>query len=209
MNLLEHHKQFVVRGYARFMNLTQIIDEFLHVFPDDIEALCGIPYVDEEQFLEEYVAKEKKRALKNGTSEYDNYNDALYDAQVEYDEKIEPQIEEIRKILTSRFRRLDISHKRFPRKYRALFDQVQRQHFQSLHTKNLENPQNAIEELETLYNFIREDIFEHKDLTQVPLAHQILRSIVTSKNLLERKGALDVEPQPETLQQENLNLLND
>ena len=207
MKLQERHKQFVIRGYAQFLNLSQIIDEFLHAFPDDIEALCGIPYVDENQFLDEYIAREQELALKKGEPE--DYPELLWEAEDEYAEKIEPQIEEIRKILASRFRRLDINHKRFPRKYRALFDQVQREHFQNLHTGSLENPKNVIEELETLYNLVRENIFEHQDLTQVRLAHQILKSIVTSKNLLEKKGALNVKPQSETPQQETLNVLSD
>lgn len=199
MELQERHKEFVVRGYAQFMDLSEIIDEFIGTFSEDIEEICGIPYIDEIQYLDKYVeqARKAEQEIEEKFREVYEYDEYLVYGEELFNEEIDPQNRKIYDILSSRFRRLDINHQRFPKKYRKLFQQARLDYFRQLQTKNLDNPYNAIEELESLFNVVKKQILEEQDFTKIPLAHQIIKSIITSKKMVAQKHVQGSKSLPE------------
>ena len=53
MKLAEKHKQFVVRRFARFMKVKDIVEEFVEEFEDDLE--------DSYEIFDEFVSKHERR----------------------------------------------------------------------------------------------------------------------------------------------------
>lgn len=171
MQLQEHHKQFVVRRYARFMDRDDIVDDFINNFREDIEELCGKPYETEEEFIDRYKRSKEVQHVS-------------YSKRIEESEEMFSVIAgvinyHIERLLTNRFRRLDINHPQFPEKYRDLFNATRDAHLNMDDVIDLQDTQNIVMELEMLYNIVKTTIYKDDDITLIPLAHQLLKSILT------------------------------
>ena len=229
MKLEEKHKEFVVKCFARFMTLTQIVDAFMEEFEDDLPPadLSGLPTIEElieedhgeeesqiklefiDDFIEEHreIFEEKygdkademlnERALEDYDFEYlQDYTNAR--------DKLRNQIltahkELLRENLFNRFRRLDINHGQFPDKYKALFKDTRDEFGKNYRIPNLSVMENVVRELEILYGYEKQHIFQHsnsKDVTKhVTLAHQILKTIIACNAIDAKPEVVDVTPQ--------------
>ena len=100
--------------------------------------------------------------------------------------------------LSDRLRRLNITHRQFPEKYRDLFNQTRKEYFLSYRAENLQNSDNVILELETLYGYVKQRIFEEVNskeaMKHVNLAHNILKTIATCNTSNAKQEVLDVTP---------------
>ena len=229
MKLEEKHKEFVVKCFARFMTLTQIVDAFMEEFEDDLPPadLSGLPTIEELieedhgeeesqiklEFIDDFI--EEHREIfeeKYGDKADEMLNEqALEDYDVEYlqdytnaRDKLRNQIltahkELLRENLFNRFRRLNIDHRQFPDKYKGLFHKTRDEFCDNYRIPDLDVPENIGRELETLYGFVRQRIFQHrnsKDVMQhVTLAHQILKTIIAYNAIDAKPEVVDVTPQ--------------
>ena len=229
MKLEEKHKEFVVKCFARFMTLTNIVDAFLEEFEDDlpppdmseaitVEYLMAEPLNDfdvedksefvvgfieefEEEFKEEYGDEAEKRLNQEALEEYETLRQMRFTkmAKESRDYILTEHEEELRKSLFNRFRRFDIDHRQFPDKYRALFNETRDEFCANYRIPDLNVPENVVRELETLYGYQKQVIFQQKNSTEVMnhvnLAHQILKTIITCNALNPKQEVMDVTPQ--------------
>ena len=214
MKLEEKHKEFVVKCFARFMTLTEIVDAFLEEFEDDLPSpdMSDIPTLDQwmaDLLIDEIEQEEKLRFInafiERNQEEYkEEYGDEAdeklnQEALEEYDfdcemahigycnkrreETLAKHEKQFQENLFNRFRRLDIDHRQFPDKYKALFHNTRDEFCANYRIPDLNVPENVVRELETLYGFQKQRIFQHrnsKDVMQhITLAHQILKTIIT------------------------------
>ena len=193
MQLQDHHKKFVVKRYAQFMDLSEIIEDFIHTFRDDIEAICGIRYIDEAKYLDAYVKRLRKEEENDEHEWVLDYDEHLKDGEELFLKEKGRQNKRIHDMLSTRFRRLNISHTRFPQKFRKFFHDERKKYFQDLQTGCLDNPYKAIEELDSLYKLAKKQIVEEDDIEKIPLAHQILKSIITTKRSLQAREVVEVK----------------
>lgn len=198
MRLSEEHKEFVVKGYARFMSHQMIVVEFAKEFTEDLAELCGGPSGAD---IREYVYDRRivNNPLIGSNHERDPDYPMLKATQDAYDEAKER--------LSTRFRRLNINHPQFPEKYRALFNETRKQFLNMHHSGDLSNPENVIAELGTLYAALKQRIFQDgnifahgrysKDngLKEINLAHQILKTIVVANAANAQMEPRDVTPE--------------
>ena len=229
MKLEEKHKEFVVKCFARFMTLTNIVDAFMEEFEDDLPP-PDIPYLktfdewmgdplsdvvkDEERIFREIFTEDHQEAYKEkyGDEADERFNQDLLEAyqaecETEYAEYCEIRRREelpkhhaqLHKNLFNRFRRLDIDHGQFPDKYKALFNDTRDEFCKNYRIPDLNVPENVVRELETLYGYERQFIFQHRDsknvTKHVTLAHQILKTIIACNAINTGQEVVDVTPQ--------------
>ena len=117
----------------------------------------------------------------------------------EHQKEVEKHNERVKRKLSSQLRRLNMTHCQFPEKYRDLFNQARREYFSSYQSENLQNSENVAFELETLYGYVKQRIFTEGDpkeaMQQVPLAHQILKTLIACNALEAEQQIVDVTPQ--------------
>ena len=229
MKLEEKHKEFVVKCFARFMTLTQIVDAFMQEFEDDLppphipdllpfEEWMGYPHSeeakDDERIFREVFTEEHQAAYKEkyGDEADERFNQDLLEAyQVDCERdyaqyckilranQLPQHHAQLRNILFNRFRRLDIDHVQFPDKYKALFTDTRNEFYKNYRIPDLNVPENVVRELETLYGYERQRIFQHgdsKNVTKhVTLAHQILKTIIACNAINTGQATIDVTPQ--------------
>lgn len=195
MRLSDEHKEFVVKGYARFMSHQLIVVEFAEEFIEDLAELCGGPSAADIR------AYGRPPVKQNPGMEFKRRPDypMLKATQEAYDEAKER--------LGTRFRRLNINHAQFPEKYRALFNETRKQFLNMHHGGDLSNPENVIAELGTLYAALKQRIFQDgkifshsvfsrdETLKAVNLAHQILKTIVAANAANAQLEPRDVTPE--------------
>ena len=87
--------------------------------------------------------------------------------------------------LSNQIRRLNITHTQFPEKYRKLFNETRAEFFNRQGKQNLPNNENIINELETIYAYVKDLIFQEEKPTeaikQVNMAHNLLKTIASHK----------------------------
>ncbi len=228
MKLEEKHKEFVVKCFARFMTLTNIVDAFMEEFEDDLppphipDLLSFDEWMDplsdaskdEERIFREIFTENHQEAYKEkyGNEADARFNQDLLNAYQVQCEREYAQYREtrqknelpkhrtqIRENLFNRFRRLDIHHGQFPDKYKVLFKDTRDAFCKNYRTPDLSVPENVVRELETLYGYEKQRIFQHsnsKDVTKhVTLAHQILKTIIACNAINMGQETIDVTPQ--------------
>ena len=230
MKLEEKHKEFVVKCFARFMTLTEILGAFMEEFEDDLPSpdMSDIPTLDQwmaDLLIDEIEQEEKLRFInafiERNQEEYkEEYGDEAdeklnQEALEEYDfdcemahigycnkrreETLAKHEKQFQENLFNRFRRLDIDHRQFPDKYKALFNETRDEFCANYRIPDLNVPENVVRELETLYGYQKQRIFQQKNSTEVMnhvnLAHQILKTIITCNALNPKQEVMDVTPQ--------------
>ena len=87
--------------------------------------------------------------------------------------------------LSNQLRRLNITHTQFPNKYRKLFNETRAEFFKAQGNENLPNNENTLNELETIYAYVKNLIFQEEipaeAIKQVNMAHNLLKTIASQK----------------------------
>ena len=121
--------------------------------------------------------------------------------QEEHQQTIEEFNKDLRNNLSNNLRRYNITHRRFPNKYRELFYQVRQQYIDSYRNQNASGPDTITTELETIYGYIKQQIFQAKNpreaATHARLAHTILLTIDTRQKGEEQEQQSDQQPNEE------------
>ena len=186
MRLTEDHKQFVVEGYAKFMKRADIIDTFVERFSDEIEEYCGGLFKTRDEYIQDTLE----------TSHHSKFSE---DQRIElfneeYDDFKEPIIRHLKRKFSTQFRRLDIEHSQFPEKYRELFHRTREEHLNKETEISLSDIQYSLSELVELYDNVKRMIFVENQYSQLPLAHNILKTIIAYQLTEGRQEILDVIP---------------
>ncbi|MDE0316934.1 MAG: hypothetical protein OXM61_18800 [Candidatus Poribacteria bacterium] len=116
----------------------------------------------------------------------------------EYQNQVDEHQRNIKIEISSQIRRLNITHSKFPQKYRELFNQTRNEYLGRYRNEDLKNDDNVTIELETLYGYIKQQIFQVSDkkdaTTNVRLAHNILKTIVTHNLITQNEPIEDTKP---------------
>ena len=117
----------------------------------------------------------------------------------EYQNQVDKHERDIRIEISNQLRRFNITHPKFSQKYRELFNQTRNEYFARYRNESLKNDDNVTIELETLYGYIKQQIFEVSDekdaTTNVRLAHNILKTIATHNLIKQNEKIENVKPQ--------------
>ena len=229
MKLKEKHKQFVVKSFASFMKLTDIVDAFIEEFEDELPPLGipDIPSIDqimaeplddsELRSRSEFIAMYVKKNLKAFDEKYGKDTDEKLNAsalaafnerradryiknyQIYFNQERAAYEKQLRQDLFNQFRRLDINHRQFPEKYRDLFNQTREQYCASYRVPDLTNPESLARELETLYGYQKQRLFQGEsqgEITKhIALAHQILKTLVACNALNAEQDIVNITSQ--------------
>ena len=118
--------------------------------------------------------------------------------QEEHQQKIDEFYKDLRNNLSNNLRRYNITHRRFPNKYGELFYQVRQQYIDSYRNQNASGPDIITTELETIYGYIKQQIFQVKNpreiATHARLAHTILQTIDTRQKSEDQEQQSDSQP---------------
>ena len=238
MKLKEKHKQFVVKSFACFMKLTNIIDAFIEEFEDEIpplgipetpniDQIMAEPLTDSELrrrsefintyfrkyakvFDEEYGKDTDKKLNESALAAFDELRQAGYIDNYEryYRKERADHEKQLRQNLFNQFRRLNINHRQFPEKYRDLFNQTREEFCANYRTSNLMTSANIAQELETLYGYQKQRIFQAEDPEEatkhLALAHQILKTLVACNAINAEQEVVNITSQdPKALEEKN------
>ena len=138
------------------------------------------------------------------------YESELLEASKDYhldcQEEREEHWEDLKRDISNQLRRFNITHPRFPNKYRDLFNQTREQHFNKYRGENLGTAENIRKELETLHGYVKQAIFQEQDPTEamkhINLAHQILKTLVACNAINAEQDVIDITPQdPKALEE--------
>ncbi len=236
MRLKEKHKQFVVKSFACFIKLTDIVDAFIEEFEDELPTPEIREMANVDEFLSQplsdewihtraqFIARYTKEHAKTFDAEYgkdadDKLNESALAAFKEelkskcmeaYKEQLNETVtehqEQLRQDLFNQFRRLDITHRQFPEKYRDLFNQTREQYCANYRVPDLTNPESLARELETLYGYQKQRLFQVEsqgEITKhIALAHQILKTLVACNAINAEQDIVNITPQgPKALEE--------
>ena len=232
MQLQDKHVEFVVRYFACFIKLSDIIDAFIEEFEDELPQpdLPKIPTFDE--VMEEPVSEEELRnhlkLIDDFVAEHKSEFNKIYGEKGDkkLDEKAHDEFaqnlilnaisiqerhqdiadkalavhqKQLRQNLSNQFRRLNIKHPQFPKKYRTLFNQTRDEFCANYRTQDLSISENLTRELETLYGYQKQFIFQQESPKEVMkhmnLGHQILKTIVAHNAISTKQEVVDITPQ--------------
>ena len=108
-------------------------------------------------------------------------NDTLQQQTDKHQEVINQHNITIKKGISNQLRVYNIIHPKFPEKYRDLFNQTRKEYLNNLLLNETDNHEDIDIELQTLYAYIKQRIFDIEDLTDITrnldLAHRILMTI--------------------------------
>ena len=228
MKLKEKHKQFVVKSFACFMKLSDIIDAFIEEFEDElpplgipempnIDKIMAEPLTDSElrsrsefisiyfrkyakAFDEEYGKDTDKKLNEGALAAFDAQRQDTYIKNYEryFNKKRADHERQLRQDLFNQFRRLNINHRQFPEKYRDLFNQTREEFCANYRTSNLMTSANIAQELETLYGYQKQRIFQAEDPEEatkhLALAHQILKTLVACNAINTEQDIVNITP---------------
>lgn len=218
MKLQEKHKEFAVKCYARFMKPAEVVNAFMEEFVTDIatayletsdtemtqalveELMAETAQETQKEFIHKTVRQKLKLLETDKDRGVNNASEDQHDRIIAF-QTIREYYTKLKDNLSDRLRRLNITHRQFPEKYRDLFNQTRKAYFQSYRTENLQNPDNIIFELETLYSYVKQRIFQEVNskeaMKHVNLAHNILKTIATYNAINAKQEVVDITPQKE------------
>ena len=186
MRLKAHHKEFVVECYAKFMKRADIVETFVEMFPDYIEELCSEHFRTRDEHIQKMLeSNEQKHHTKQKRIE-------LF--HEEYDGYIGPIIVHLKRKLSTQIRRFHIDHPQFPKQYIDLFHNARQEHLNKNTEISLHDMQSSLSELEDLYNNVKRMIYVENQISILPLAHNILRTIIACQLTDETQNILDITP---------------
>ena len=154
----------------------------------------------EKKYGDEAEAKLKEKVLKEFEFEHGMDIDRIHSQLLaESIAKRQEHLKQLRQNLFNRFRRLDINHPQFPKKYRDLFIQTRDEYCANHRTPDLNLSDNLSRELETIYGYQKQLLFQQSDSEEVMKhmnsAHQILKTIVAHNTVNASQEVVDITPQ--------------
>ena len=179
----EHEKQEYVH-----QKLHEINQQYQNDHPDEAEDMFHRDAPDLTKHLrdeydstlkQDYILKKQDIVIKQ-------HNDA-----------VEEHYYKIRYNLLYQFPRLNITHTRFPEKYRPLFNKARLEFFKSLHNDKLKHDEEIRNELETIYGYAKQLIF------QEALPKDAAKHINSAQSLLKAIAALNNKDNQTTTNNEN------
>lgn len=122
----------------------------------------------------------------------------------EHEMQVKEHYKKLKKELSNQLRRFNIAHTQFPEKYRQLFNQAREEFMLNYRSENLQNIDNALSELETIYCHVKQNMFlqttPSESLRNADLAHNILKTIITCHAVTTKKKELeDQQEEPKQL----------
>ena len=170
-------------------NKQEIMEKFIETHTEEFRETYG----DEaDQKLNEGALEEYDRELKREAREF--HNDNLMRVEKAH----QKHLEELRQNLFNRFRRLNIDHPQFPKKYRALFKEARDEYCENYRSQSLNIPENLARELETLYGYQKQLIFQGDNPKEASKhlnsAHQILKTVLAHNALNASQQVEDITP---------------
>ena len=164
MKLQEQHNEFAVKCYAKYMKTSQVVEVFIEKFAHELPQSPPPPkLLDYEKEIEgidyqfnrdEYVSKQMVVMEQRYISE-----------------------------LSNQLRRLNITHTQFPEKYRKLFNETRAEFFSCQRNQYQPNCENILLELETMYAYVNNLIFQEEIPTeaikQVNIALNLLKTMAS------------------------------
>ncbi|MCE2401933.1 hypothetical protein J4G08_13730 [Candidatus Poribacteria bacterium] len=161
--------------------------EYLYGNEADSKFNQDIPKL-QEQIEDEYAQQIEKKRNRLHTQHLKEYHN-----QVNEHER------NVRTEISNQIRRYNRTNPQFPQKYRELFNQTRNEYFARYRNESLKNDDNVTLELETLYGYIKQHIFETSDkkdaTTNVRLAHNILKTIATHNLIKQNEQIADTKHQ--------------
>ena len=101
--------------------------------------------------------------------------------------------------LSNQIRRLNITHTQFPDKYRKLFNETRDEFFKCQGNQNLQNNENILNELGTIYAHVKNLIFQEEipaeAIKQVNMAHKLLETITSHNQNDVQKQETNIDTQ--------------
>ena len=176
-------------------------EEYIAGYLEEFEDRYEETYGDEAQEKFEKDLPRLREQLEN------DYIEACQEEQkgqhtqhlADYQEEVKNHKQKVKRDLSNQLRRLNITHRQFPEKYRDLFNQTRKEYFHSYRTESLQNPDNVTLELETLYGYVKQRVFQEEDpqeaIKHVNLAHNILKTIATCNAINAKQDVLNITPQ--------------
>lgn len=143
-----------------------------------------------EQLIQDWYAKpELTEAIEEGRARHDAARK----------QKVKDHHQQVRRDISRQLRRLNIIHRQFPEKYRALFNQARKQYFNEYRGDNLGISENVLKELEILLGYVKQCIFQQENQTDamkfMTLAHQIMKTVVAHNAVSGTQDVMDITPQ--------------
>ncbi|MCY3742059.1 MAG: hypothetical protein OXH00_13675 [Candidatus Poribacteria bacterium] len=128
-----------------------------------------------------------------------DYRSFYRECRLDHQAEVEEHFEETKQEISNQLRRFNITHPRFPNKYRDLFNQTREQYFNEYRGESLGISENVLRELEILLGYAKQCIFQEKKQTDamkfITLAHQILKTTVAHNAVSEKQDVVDITPQ--------------
>ena len=196
--------QFMTRSQV----VNEFMEEFKHELPHaptlrDIEAEANEietkidkdKYINErtqyyhsiyhEQYGEQAdqkLAEDEDKISRQIVNDYNQQVQKQKDANTQKHQKaVKEHKKQLKSNLSNKLRRFNITHATFPEKYKELFLNTRKEYISSFRFPNTKIMNNVTAELETLYGFVKQRIFEVTDpkeaIINARLAHQILATI--------------------------------
>ena len=186
-------------------------EEFMEVYEG--ETLEDKRKRDEEvaEILEEYKEHYRQMYGADADTKFEEDRDTLQEKsrqdwlefcredRLDHQAEVEEHFEETKQEISNQLRRLNITHPRFPNKYRDLFNQAREHYFNEYRGENLGIAENVLRELEILIGYVKQCIFQQENQADamkfMTLAHQIMKTVVAHNAVSGKQDVLDITPQ--------------
>ena len=155
----------------------QYIDHFMQTYWNEYQDKYGEnaekQFQNDRQLIKRILNEEYEKAFPQ---------DVQHERKEQLDkhqEDVEAHHKKIKKEISNQLRRLNITHKLFPEKYRELFNQERIEFFQKHQIRNLQDNNIVLTELETMYGYAKQQTFQQKD------PKDVVRHLNTALNYLK------------------------
>ena len=166
-------------------------------------------YEDEEKAEEIYQEdtqglREKQNELYEILYPHDDEKECK-DQLEKYNQEVEEHYKKLKNELSNQLRRFNITDTQFPEKYRQLFDQIREEFILNYRSENLQDTDKVQLELETIYGYVKQNIFQQNNsgdgIKNANIAHNILKTIIAYNTINPKQEAIDVtQKEPKQLE---------
>ena len=153
------------------------IDHYLMNYRHTYGDNATMKFEEDKPKIIEQIKKQYAQEIEN------QHNAELNKLLEEHSVKVELYYKDIKAKLSDQLKRYNITHREFPQKYRELFNKTRNEYLINYRNQAQQNDNNVVHELETLYGFVKEHVFQSRDpkyaTANIRLAHTILKTIAT------------------------------
>lgn len=175
---------------TRDEEVAEILEEYKENYRQMYGADANAKFEEDRDTLEE---KSRQDWYKR------DYRSFYREQRLDHQAEVEEHFEETKQEISNQLRRLNITHPRFPNKYRNLFNQTREQYFNEYRGESLGISENVLRELEILIGYVKQCIFQKENQTDamkfMTLAHQIMKTVVAHNAVSGKQDVVDITPQ--------------